>query len=145
MRIAFIYLRVQGGEESQSGLNEYHLLELGQKCRSFNILVDFPLFLYSALPPYGWMNLSCVLDWVVARQLPDVAEVEVVVVAGQLTEAAHQLVRLGQVVVKSHAPVSSVQRPHQAEVLLDSFEIFLRLVSVGGSVPIEREPSHLLV
>ena len=81
----------------------------------------------------------------VARQLPDVAEVEVVVVAGQLTQAAHQLVRLGQVVVKSHAPVISIHRPHKAKALLDTIEIFLGLVTAGGFVPKESEANNLLV
>ena len=90
------------------------------------------------------MDITGVLDWV-ARQLPDITEVEVVVVAGQLTEAAHQLVRLGQVVVKSHAPVSSVQRPHQAEVLLDPLEIFLEFMNIRGRISIERETNDLLV
>ena len=99
---------------------------------------------YSALPPVHGEDIAGVPHWV-ARQLPDVAEVEVRVGAGELTQLVHQLVRLGQVVVKPHSPVSTVQRPHQAEVLLDSLEIFFELVSTGGSVPVEREDSDLLV
>ena len=90
------------------------------------------------------MDLAGVPHWV-ARELPDITEVEVGVVTGQLTQAAHQLVRLGQVVVKSHAPVISVQRSHQAEVLLDSLEIFSKLMKPRGTVSVERESNHLLV
>ena len=45
------------------------------------------------------------------------------VVAGQLTQPAHHLVSLGQVVVKSHHPVSTVQRPHQTKVLLPKISV----------------------
>ena len=44
-------------------------------------------------PPVHGEDIAGVPHWV-ARQLSDVAEVEVRVVAGQLTQPAHQLVRL---------------------------------------------------
>ena len=80
-----------------------------------------------------------------ARQLPDITEVEVGVVTGQLTQAAQQLVRLVQVVVQSHAPVISVHGLHQAEILLDPLEIFLEFMNTRRCISIEREASNLLV
>ena len=100
-----------------------------------------PPYLAVSYPPYPSYLLPT--NWV-SRELPDVAEVEVRVGAGQLTQPDHQLVRLGQVVVKSYSPVSTVQIPHQAEVLFDSLKIFLRLVFTGGSVPVEREAGSYL-
>ena len=97
-----------------------------------------------SLPPVHGKDTTGVPHWV-ARQLSDVAEVEVRVVSGQLTQPAHQLVRLVQVVVKSHHPVSSVQRPHQTEVLRDAIKIFLEFMFVRRCISIERVDSNLLV
>ena len=65
--------------------------------------------------------------------------------AGQPTQPAHQLVSLGQVVVKSQTPVSTVLSPHQAEVLLDTTEIFPLFMFVRRFIPVEREDCNLPV
>ena len=82
----------------------------------------------------------------VTQSQPDVAEIEVVVGTGEVTQLTHELLVCGlEVIIQPHHPVLAIQLCHLLYVLLNTMEVLFSFVTRRIGVSIERESKDFLV